>query len=73
MDLDTSELHWLKADNLRLQLSQQQALFEAAQAAEESERRRMAESLHNGIGQLLFTTKLQLDRLPKTLASSPRQ
>ena len=33
------------------------------QAAEEEERKRMAENLHNGIGQILFATKLRLDQL----------
>jgi signal transduction histidine kinase len=56
-----------------LHLSQQQALFEAVQAAEEEERRRMSESLHNGIGQLLFATKLQLDCLPDAPELSPRR
>ncbi|UOG77687.1 PAS domain S-box protein (plasmid) [Hymenobacter tibetensis] len=63
VDLDLSELQRLEADNLRLRLTQQQALFEAVQAAQETERRRMAESLHNGIGQILFATKLRLDQL----------
>ncbi|UOG77645.1 PAS domain-containing protein (plasmid) [Hymenobacter tibetensis] len=63
VDLDISELQRLEADNLRLRLSQQQALFEAVQAAQETERKRMAESLHNGIGQILFATKLRLDQL----------
>jgi PAS domain S-box-containing protein len=71
VNLDISELQRLEADNLRLRLSQQQALFEAIQAAEEQERRRMSESLHNGIGQLLYATKLQLDRLPPAAAPSP--
>lgn len=73
VDLDLSELHRLEADNLRLHLSQQQALFEAVQAAEEEERRRMSESLHNGVGQILYATKLQLDRLPDAPALSPRR
>jgi signal transduction histidine kinase len=72
VDLDISELHRLEADNLHLRLSQQKALFEAMQEAQEEERRRMSESLHNGIGQLLYATKLQLDRLPDAPAQSPR-
>jgi len=59
VDLDISELQRLEQDNLR----QQRALFEAVQAAQEAERKRMAESLHNGIGQILYATKLHLDRL----------
>ncbi|GAA4499206.1 hypothetical protein GCM10023172_17530 [Hymenobacter ginsengisoli] len=63
VDLDISELQRLETDNLRLRLTQQQALFEAVQAAQETERKRMAESLHNGIGQILYATKLRFDRL----------
>jgi signal transduction histidine kinase len=72
VDFDISELQRLEADNLRMRLGQQQALFEAVQAAQEEERRRMSESLHNGIGQILYATKLQLDRLPNAPESSPR-
>ena len=63
VDLDISQLQRLEADNLRLRLTQQQALFEAVQAAQETERKRMAESLHNGISQTLYATKLRLDQL----------
>ncbi len=38
-------------------LHQQQALLEAVLEAQEEERRRIAESLHNGVGQILFATK----------------
>jgi len=63
VDVDISELQRLEADNLRLRLMQQQALFEAVQAAQEAERKRIAEGLHNGIGQILYATKLRIDRL----------
>jgi PAS domain S-box-containing protein len=46
----------------RLRLHQQQAVFEAVLATQEEERRRMAESLHNGVGQLLYLLKLSLER-----------
>lgn len=58
-----SEVQRLEAENLQLRLSRQQALFEAVQQAQEVERKRIAEGLHNGIGQLLFASKLHLDRL----------
>ncbi|UYZ61241.1 PAS domain-containing protein [Hymenobacter latericus] len=64
VDLDITELQRLEADNLRLRLTRQQALFEAVQAAQETERGRIAESLHNGVGQTLYATKLQLDQVP---------
>jgi PAS domain S-box-containing protein len=63
VDLDISELKRLEADNLRLRLGQQQARVAAVLTAQEEERRRMAESPHNGIGQLLFAAKLQLGQL----------
>jgi len=63
VDLDISELQRLEQDNLRLRLRQQQGMFEAVQAAQEAERKRIAESLHNGLGQILYATKLHLDRL----------
>jgi signal transduction histidine kinase len=62
IDLDISQVARLQADNLRLRLRQQQTLFEAVQAAQEAERKRIAESLHNGLGQLLFATKLRFDQ-----------
>jgi len=70
VDLDISQLQRLEADNLRLRLTQQRALFEAVQAAQETERRRMAESLHNGIGQTLYATKLRLDQLDAPLLNT---
>ena len=77
VDLDLSEVRRLEADNLRLRLEQQRALFEAVQQAQEIERKRVAEALHNGVGQLLYATKLRLDQLlapalfaaPKLLAA----
>jgi PAS domain S-box-containing protein len=71
VDLDISELHRLEQENLRLRLSQQQALFEAVQAAQEAERRRIAEGLHNGIGQILYATKLRLDQLSPLAEAAP--
>ncbi|MFD1873429.1 PAS domain-containing sensor histidine kinase [Hymenobacter bucti] len=45
------------------QLDQQQLLARAVLAAEESEKRRIAESLHNGLAQLLYAAKLSLGQL----------
>jgi signal transduction histidine kinase len=63
VDLDISEVQRLEADNLQLRLAQQQRLFEAVLEAQEVERKRIAEGLHNGIGQILYATKLRLDAL----------
>ena len=61
VELDISRVRQLEEENLRLRL--QQDLLEAVQAAQEADRRRIAEGLHNGVGQLLFATKLRLDQL----------
>ncbi|MCA8829757.1 PAS domain-containing sensor histidine kinase [Hymenobacter pini] len=63
MDVDISERQRLEEENLRLRLTQQQELFAAVQQAREAERRRVAEGLHNGVGQILYATKLRLEQL----------
>lgn len=45
------------------ELAQQQQLARAVLAAEEGEKRRIAESLHNGLAQLLYAAKLSLGQL----------
>jgi PAS domain S-box-containing protein len=72
MNSHISEVQRLETENLHLRLSRQQALFEAVQQAQELERKRVAEGLHNGIGQLLFATKLRLNWLDSpVLAADP--
>jgi PAS domain S-box-containing protein len=56
---DRKRLHQAKLD-------QQQQLAQAVLAAEESEKRRIAESLHNGLGQILYAAKLSLNQLSAT-------
>ncbi|MGI4866308.1 MAG: PAS domain-containing sensor histidine kinase [Janthinobacterium lividum] len=73
-----TELKQAEAELLRLQLAQQQQLANAVLNAQEVERRRIAESLHNGLGQLLYAAKLHLDALgtvpsPATFAASNQQ
>ncbi|WP_426491584.1 PAS domain S-box protein [Hymenobacter sp. 102] len=63
MDVDISKGQRLEQENLRLRLTQQQELFAAVQQAREAERRRVAEGLHNGVGQILYATKLRLEQL----------
>ncbi|MGI4871175.1 MAG: CheR family methyltransferase [Janthinobacterium lividum] len=63
LDLDVSEVKRLEEENLQMRLNQQKALLLGILDAQEEERRRIAESLHNGVGQLLFATKLNLDQV----------
>lgn len=63
VDLDVTEVQRLEADYLQLQLHQQKELLLAILDTQEEERRRIAEGLHNGIGQLLYAAKLNLDQI----------
>lgn len=63
VNMDVSERQRLEAENLALRLDQQKELLLAILQAQETERKRLAENLHNGLGQLLYATKLQLDQL----------
>ena len=57
--IDVTESEVLKRTVAR----QQQVLLAAVLTAQEEERRRIAEALHNGVGQLLYATRLHLDAL----------
>ena len=55
-----------------MRLRQQQEVLAAILATQETERKRIAEALHNGLGQLLYATKLSLaghDEAPGTRES----
>lgn len=46
-----------------LQKQQQQAILEASLMAQEEERKRISDNLHNGMGQVLYGAKARLDQL----------
>ena len=54
----------------RQRLRQQQDVLAAILATQETERKRIAEALHNGLGQLLYATKLSLERPGSGVAPS---
>ena len=62
--IDITEPELLKERATRQQLRQQQEVLSAILTTQEEERRRIAEALHNGVGQLLYATRLHLDALP---------
>lgn len=51
-----------------MEARQQQEIFQVTLNTQEQERRRVSESLHNGLGQLLYGTKLSLNYLSPTTA-----
>ncbi|GAC1598305.1 MAG: hypothetical protein NVS3B25_24090 [Hymenobacter sp.] len=61
--LDVSDVQRLEAENLALKLDRHKELLLAILQAQETERQRLAEVLHNGLGQVLYATKLHLDQL----------
>jgi signal transduction histidine kinase len=63
VDVDLSEVKQLEQENLKMRLQQQQQLLNAILDAQEEERRRISESLHNGVGQILFAAQLSLARV----------
>ena len=64
----------LEEQRLLWELQKQQELLHAILEAEEREKKRIAESLHNGLGQVLFAVKMQLDGLnPEESVTSAAQ
>ena len=60
--LDMSDVARLEAENLALKLDRHKELLLAILQAQEKERQRLAEVLHNSLGQVLYATKLRLDQ-----------
>ena len=63
--------HRLQLEKERI--SQQQQGFRAVLEAEENERMRIARELHDGLGQILSTTKLQLYSIEESVAETSRE
>ncbi|MGI4874558.1 MAG: PAS domain-containing protein [Janthinobacterium lividum] len=61
--LDVSDMQRLEAENLALKLDRHKELLLAILQAQEDERQRLGEVLHNSLGQVLYATKLHLDQL----------
>ena len=57
---DVTERDRLAEEATRQQLRRQQEVLAAILTTQETERKRIAEALHNGLGQLLYATKLSL-------------
>ncbi|MFD2513296.1 PAS domain-containing protein [Pontibacter locisalis] len=69
IDMDVTEVKRLEEENLQIRLEQQKDLLLAILEAQEEERRRISEDLHNGVGQILYAAKINLDRFRVQFAS----
>ena len=58
---DVTERNRMTEEATQLRLRQQQDLLSAILTTQESERKRIAEALHNGLGQLLYAAKLSVE------------
>ncbi|SHJ27273.1 PAS fold [Hymenobacter daecheongensis DSM 21074] len=58
---DVTERVRLAEETTRLKLRQQQEVLSTILTTQEEERKRIAEALHNGVGQLLYAAKLNLE------------
>ncbi len=69
---DVTERVTREEDRLRRELTGQREALQAVLHAQEAERERIAESLHNGLGQLLFAVRLNLqNHLARTPETDP--
>ncbi|MFD2720707.1 PAS domain S-box protein [Hymenobacter monticola] len=68
---DVTERDRLTEEATQLRLRQQQEVLAAIMTTQETERKRIAEALHNGLGQVLYATKLSLEKDGRT--STPRE
>ncbi|PSR53114.1 hypothetical protein AHMF7605_06020 [Adhaeribacter arboris] len=57
---DITERKRMEDERINSKLTQQKAILNAILDTQEAERKRISEALHNGLGQLLYATKLQL-------------
>lgn len=62
---DITELKRVEGELVKLKLRQQKEIMNAIIMAQEQERERIGESLHNGVAQLLYGIKTRLERIEK--------
>ncbi|OGX84595.1 PAS domain S-box protein [Hymenobacter glacialis] len=67
---NVTERNRLHASTARFKARQQRDTFRMVLVAQEVERKRIAEALHNGVGQLLYATRLHLEEGAKALGTS---
>ncbi|WP_345952005.1 PAS domain-containing protein [Mucilaginibacter sp. PAMB04274] len=73
INMDTTATQMAEEKIKKLEIEQQQEVLRAILSTQEEERKRIAESLHNGLGQLLYGVKLSLDQINLTRVKRPEE
>lgn len=68
VDMDITAMQEAERRFRQMEIRQQQEIFKITLSTQEEERRRISESLHNGVGQLLYGTKLAMNYLTVKVA-----
>ena len=64
---EVTEMVLMEEENSRLKVLQQKELIQTIVQTQEEERKRIAEALHNDLGQILYTAKIRIGELTKNL------
>jgi signal transduction histidine kinase len=70
VDMDVTATRIAEENLRRLAAEQQKEIFRVTLRTQEEERRRISESLHNGLGQLLYGIRISMNELTLKLAQS---
>lgn len=70
VDMDITAMQEAEKQLRTMEVKQQQQIFQVTLNTQEEERRRISESLHNGVGQLLYSTQLSMNMLTINTATS---
>ena len=74
VDVDVTANYLAEKSLRQMEAEQQLKIFRATLRAQEEERRRISENLHNGLGQLMYGIKISLNQLNRSLAvSNPKK
>ncbi|GGE39887.1 GAF domain-containing protein [Pedobacter psychrotolerans] len=68
VDIDITALRESENKLRRLEMRQQQEILRVMLTTQEQEQRRISESLHNGVGQLLYGTQLSMNHITAKMA-----
>jgi signal transduction histidine kinase len=73
VDIDVTAVRKAEETIRKLETEQQLEIFRVSLASQEEERRRISESLHNGLGQLLYGIKISMERVTENQAVNQPQ